>query len=178
MNSKKNKKRIKVLPLERSIINMQEERALTREHLTDEYKEEIRNEIRRALIYFGEWDEKRMETTIDSSLFNLWIDLAAIEEKHIIVEDEELRGYTISVGMAGEDLPDIERNGIMCTHEQLYDVELFINKDGFQYLLYSFECYQPLRSTNYDDIEVVNRTYKKVKLEDLNKDAFEYNIEM
>ena len=45
-----------------------EERVLTKEHLTDEYKNKIRKELEKALVYFGEWDKDRMSKTIEKKI--------------------------------------------------------------------------------------------------------------
>ena len=157
---------------------MIEERMMTREHLSEAYKEKIRKELRKALTHFGEWDKKRMERTIESNVFNLWIDLAAIDGKTVDVGNGEVvKGYPMCVASKGEDFPDTIRNGEVYMHERMYVVNLMINKDGFQYVLHGFDCYDK-HGSHFAETEFDNLTYKKVKLEDLDKNEYSFSIKM
>ena len=149
---------------------------MTREHLTEKYEEELRKELRRALTYFGEWDEERLRSTIDNQVTTLWINLSAIDAETLYIEDDVVEGYPITVGYKCVRFPDIMRKGEKHGYEKMYIVDLMVHKDGFQYVLQIYEqCHKRGTKT---ETEFGPSVYKNVKLEDLNKEEYTFSIEI
>ena len=146
---------------------------MIRADLTRRYVKKIVAEIRRAFNYLGEYDERIFRDFAKEKLDELYYELSDSPEDsdHVRWETDDgvVEGIPITIGLGGwEESEEIVRHGQIYTQETIQTLELVVNENELQYVLESFDAYeQP--GADFDDTEYGEHSYKKVKLEDVDK---------
>ena len=142
---------------------------MKKEDLTRGYVRKLAAEIRNAFNYFGDYDEEHIRKSIKEKVKELWQCIGCVLPETIETDDGVVEGYLVSVALGGDETIRWETKD-----EKQYQVDttqvlnLVVNKEGFQYVLKSFDSYH-LPGTSWDEEFYENMTYKKVKLEEVDK---------
>ena len=139
--------------------------------MTDELRENIKTELKRAYRYFGEFDELLMEENANNEVEALRCRFSGIYPEIINADGEEIIGYSINVLVTDFDYDKIGiviRNNRRYKRHHIFAIELVVTLDNN--MVYVLHRYHSLSAMNENDDEFLfeNETYEKVTLEDIN----------
>lgn len=142
---------------------------MTKKDLTKGYVKKIAEEFRRSLNYFGVMDEYDIRLGVKRKLEELWEMASYKSEEELQTDDGIVKGCPIMVALGGEDFEDEVRDGKTYIHTLIQSLYLVVNAEDFQYVLSSFDSYHPRGTRSFDDDIYGDYTYKKVRLEEVDK---------
>lgn len=142
---------------------------MTRKDLTRGFVKIVADQIQKAYRYFGEVDEERLKRIAKKKITNMWEEIDICKPEVMQTDDGVVEGYLINVGLGGEERPNEMRNGCEWTCENIQVLYLVVNENSLQYVIKSYDCYHRLGNKSLDDDEYTNYSYKKVKLEEVDR---------
>ena len=129
--------------------------------MSNELKNKIKNELNKALVFFGETDEEILNERIENDVDTLMCVMASSDPEEINTKNGALVGYPIDVVANYNDQTS-----------RMTIVQLVVTKDNLCYVLNSYDVEKPEGWTPDGNVQYKNEESLIVSLEMINTKLF------